>query len=150
MSWISVAVVGSSALGQIQQGRYAAGQSRLQAAQDEYQAQVEEDTAMKTAELIRRAGKRQAGAANAAYAAAGVKVGEGSALEVEGQIYRDSEKDAFQAILEGGRRARGLRTDATMGRENASMQQTAGIVNAVGTVLGGVRDYKRGGWKTGG
>lgn len=150
MSWITVAVEGSKALGQWQQGQYAAGQSRLQAQADEYQGQIERETALKTAELIRRAGRRQAGAANAAYAGAGVKVGEGSALETERQIYQDSEHDAFQAILEGNRRARGYTTQASMERINASQQETAGIVNAFGSVLQGGQSYMRanGGWKT--
>ena len=89
--------------------------------------------------------------ANAAFAGAGVKVGEGSAAEVERDITQGYEHDAFQALLEGGRRASGLRLDGQLTRINGDMQETAGYVNAVGTVLSGVQSYMRqsGGWKTG-
>jgi hypothetical protein len=79
----------------------------------------------------------QVGAANAAYAGAGVKVGEGSAARREQEITQDYEHDAYQAILEGKRRARGLQTDAQMTRIDGSAWQTAGYVNAAGTLLGG-------------
>lgn len=149
MSFVAVAVTGLSAFSQYEQGQYAAGQSRLQAKQADFQAQIENDAAMKTAEIIRRAGRRQAGAANAAYAAAGVKVGQGSAAEVEQDIYQNSEQDAFQALLEGSRRARGLRTNATLMRADAQQQSAAGVVNAVATAIGGYTDYQRAkGWKT--
>lgn len=151
MSWVMVAVTGMNAFNQIQQGKYANAQAGLQAAQNDYQAQVEQDNALKTAALIRRAGKRQVGQANAAYAAAGVKVGEGSTLETERQIDQDVEHDAFQAILEGGRRARGLRTEGELTRINGRMQETAGYVNAVGTVMGGMyQGMRSNGWRTNG
>lgn len=151
MSWLTAAVTGMNALNQVQQGRYAKAQAGLQAQALDYQAKVEQDNALKTAELIRRAGRRQVGQANAAYAAAGVKVGEGSALETERYIEQGVESDAFQALLGGDRRAAGLRLDGQLARIDGSMQKTAGYVNAVGTVLSGVQSYMRqsGGWKTG-
>lgn len=147
MAYVTLAVTGFNALNQIQQGRLAGKQAGLQAAQGEYQAQVEQENALKTAQIIRRAGRRQVGAAAAAFAGAGVKVGEGSAGEVERQINLDVEQDAFQALLDGGRRAAGLRTDAAMTRAGGDMAEAAGMVNAVGTVLqGGLRAYT--GWQT--
>lgn len=151
MSWVRVAVTGMTAFNNVQQGRYAKAQAGLQAAMSDYQAQVEQDNALKTAEIIRRAGRKQVGQANAAFSGAGVKVGEGSAAEVERDITQGYEHDAFQALLEGGRRASGLRLDGQLTRINGDMQETAGYVNAVGTVLSGVQSYMRqsGGWKTG-
>ena len=151
MAWVAVAVTGFNALNQIQQGRYANAQAQLQAGQMDYRAKVEEENALKTAQIIRNAGRKQVGQANAAYAAAGVKVGEGSALEIERQIDTNVEHDAFQAILDGQRKAIGLRTDADLTRISGKQQESAGYVNAVGTVLQGASSYMRatGGWKTG-
>ncbi len=81
-----VAMTGLNAFQQVQAGKYAKAQAGLAAAQADYQAQVEQDNALKTAEVIRRAGRKQVGQANAAFAGAGVKVGEGSAAEVERDI----------------------------------------------------------------
>ena len=149
MSWVNVAIAGANAFNQVKQGRYAKAQARMQAGMADYQAQVEQANALKTAEIIRRAGRKQVGQANAAYAGVGVKVGEGSAAEVEREITQGYEHDAFQALLEGGRRASGLRTDAQLMRINGDMQQTAGYVNAVGTVMGGVYEGNRNkGWRT--
>jgi hypothetical protein len=151
MAWVAVAIGGMNAMNQIQQGRYANAQAGLQAQQLDYQAQVEQDTALKTAEIIRRAGRRQVGQANATYAAAGVKVGEGSALETERQIDQDVEHDAFQTILEGSRRAGGLRADAAMTRADGRAREAAGYVNAVGTALGSAyQGLKSSGWRTAG
>lgn len=148
MAFVTVAI---NALGQIQQGRYANSQAQLQAQSEEFQAHVEEQTALQTAGVIRRAGRRTVGAANAAYAGAGVVVGEGSAGEVERDITQGYEHDAYQAILEGKRRSLGLTTDATLTRIAGSQAQTAGMVNAVGSALqGGYKALKASGWRTGG
>lgn len=150
MSFVAVAITGFNAFQQIQAGKFANGQARLQGMQLDYQAQVENDTALKTAAIIRRAGRKQVGAANAAYAGAGVKVGEGSAGLVEEEIVQDVEHDAFQALLEGHRRGRGMSTQAELTRIEGGMRQTAGYVNAVGTVLGGAyQGMKNNGWRTG-
>lgn len=151
MSFIAAAVTGFNALNSIQQGRFASAQAGLQASATEYQAKVEEQNALETARVIRRAGQRQVGQANAAYAAAGVKVGEGSAGEVERDITQGYEHDAYQAILEGQRRGLSLRTDAAMTRINGQMAERAGIVNAMGTVLMGANSaLKSNGWRTAG
>lgn len=151
MSWVTVAVGGMTALNQVQQGRTARKQADMQARVSEFQAGIEQANALKTAEIIRRAGRSQVGQATAAFAGAGVKVGEGSAGEVERQINLDVEHDAFQALLEGGRRASGLRTEAAMTRAQGRMAQTAGIVNAVGSVLStGYGALKASGWRSNG
>lgn len=149
MSWVSVAVTGVSALNQLQQGRMAKGQADLQAGALDYQAQQAQQDAMRTAEIIRRAGRRTTSAQTAAYAAAGVKVGEGSAAEVERQTNIDVEKDAFAALLEGGRRAGAYRTEATMQRAQGDMAETAGQIGAVNSVLaGGYSAMRNNGWRT--
>jgi hypothetical protein len=149
MSFVQVAVAGMNAYGQIQQGKIAKAQAGMQADSLDYQAKGEIDAATKYAAIIRRAGRKQIGATVAGYAGAGVKVGEGSAGEVEGQIQQDVEHDAFQAILDGGRRASGLQTDATMMRMQGKNAARAGMVNAVGTVLAGFANgAQANGWNT--
>lgn len=149
MSWVTVAMTGMNAFNQIQQGRTAKAQAGNQAAMADYQAKVEQENALKTAEVIRRAGRRQVGQAVAAFAGAGVKVGEGSAGEVERDITQGYEDDAFQALLDGGRRASGLRLDGQLTRIDGSQKQAAAYVNAAGTVLQGVGQYARAtGWTT--
>lgn len=151
MSFVAVAVTGFNALNQIQAGKYANAQAGIQASQDDYQAKVEQESALQTAGIIRRAGQRQVGQANASYAAAGVKVGEGSALETERQIDQNTEHDAFQAILDGSRRARGLQTQAQLTRIDGSMKENAGYVNAFGTAMSGMyQGMTSNGWRTGG
>jgi len=151
MSYVMVGVTAFSAINQYQQGQVANAQAGLKGQALDYAAGVEQQSALETARLIRRAGRKQVGAANAAYAAAGVQVGEGSALETERQIGQDVEHDAFQALLDGNRRARGLHTDATMTRIGGEMQQSAATVNAVTTLASGAyQSMRSNGWRTAG
>jgi len=135
MSWVMVAVGATSAFNQVQAGRYAKGQANLLATQDDWQARIAQRDALATAEVIRRAGRRQVGQVVAGYAGAGVKVGEGSAAEAERQVTQDYQHDAFQAILQGDRRALGFQTEAQMARAQGRAAQTAGWVSAGGSLL---------------
>lgn len=138
-----------SAISQIGQANGDRIRANAQAALDDYLADVEQDNALKEAAIIRKAGHKAQGAANAAYAAAGVQVGEGSALETERQIGLDVEHDAQQALVEGGSRARGLRTEGTMARIAGKQAMTAAYIGAVGTVLGSAyQGARQSGWKT--
>jgi hypothetical protein len=151
MSFVMVAVTGMNALGQVQQGRYANAQAKLQGSALDYQAKQEQEAAIKTAEIIRRAGRRQVGQATAGFAGAGVVVGQGSAGEVERDITQAYEADAFQALLEGGRRGGALQAEASMTRAGGRAAQSAGLVQAAGTVLGGVYGAARAnGWRSNG
>jgi len=148
---ISILATSVTALGQYQQGQAAKAQANYQAGQQDYQAKVEQDDALATAEMIRKAGRRQVGEANAAFAASGVKVGEGSAGEVDREIYQGSEHDAFMSILTGDRRARGLREEADLTRAAGKNAARAGVINAFGTVLGGgYSALRNSGWRTAG
>jgi hypothetical protein len=150
MSFVVVGVsTAASALMQISAGQDAKSAANINAAQADYQAKVEEGNAYRTAQLIRKAGRRATGAANAAYAGAGVVVGEGSAAATEQEIIRNTETDAFQTLLEGGRKARGLRTDATLSRISGDQAETAGYINAATTVLGAAAQYgQASGWRS--
>jgi hypothetical protein len=112
-------------------------------------AKQEREAALETAAIIRKAGRRQRGQATAAYAASGARVGEGSAAEVDREIVQGVEHDAFTAILEGDRRAMGLELDAKLRQIAGKAERRAGMINAVGTVLGGYAKFMdANGWKT--
>lgn len=151
MSYVQVAVVGLNAFQQVQGGNAARAGANVQGDQLDYQARIEQENALKMAAIIRRAGQRQMGQARGALAASGVKVDEGSALDIQQQIQHDSEGDAFQALLEGSRKARGLQVDAASVRAGGRLAQAAANVNAFGTILGGgYQAMRSNGWRTNG
>jgi hypothetical protein len=89
----------------------------------DYEGKVERDNALAESELIQRQGRSDRSASVASAAAAGVKIGEGSTLDVERRIMEDTEIDAALTIMNGERRARGLEANAfksrRAGREQA-------------------------------
>lgn len=147
MSWVTVAVAGANAFNQVQQGRWASDQAGLQAMQSEFKAKQELQAAETMAGLIRKAGRRQVGQTLTAYAGAGVKVGEGSALEAERQINLDVENDAFQTLLMGQRAASGLELDAKLTRIQGRMAKTASYMQAANTLISGAQSGLQG-WRT--
>ena len=128
-------------------GNAAKSQANYQASQEEYQARVTQDDALAQADVIRKVARRSRSEAQAAYAGAGVVVGEGSAAEVDRQILQDSEHDAYTSILNGQRRARGLQQDAVMTRAAGRNAQRAGTIGALGSVLQGGYAISNG-WRT--
>lgn len=149
MSWVSIGASAVTAFGQIQAGQAAKTRAGLEGQQLDYQGGVERDTGMEHARLIRRQQRTAIGSADAAAAASGVVVGQGSAGEVDRQIYQDTEHDAYQAILAGDRKQRSLQVQAVGGRAAGDMAAANGITAAAGTVLAGAYQGLRGsGWKS--
>ncbi len=149
MSYVNAAMAVVSLYQGYESGKTAKAQGALQKQADDYQATIEEANGNSVAAIIRRAGKRTVGAANAAYAGAGVKVGEGSAGVVEGQIEQDVEHDAYQAILEGNRRGRGMRVQGQQAVTAGRLRAGAAYVNATASAMSSV-SRAGGGWKTAG
>lgn len=146
MAYVTIA---TNVLGSLAAGVDAKGRADLQSQQMIYQGQLAEAEALQTAKVIRRAGRRQVGASNAAYSGVGVKVGEGSAAVLEADTITNVEHDAFQAILEGKRRGLGLSTQANLTRIDGSAAQAASYANAASTALGGFYQSQRAsGWRT--
>ena len=102
---------------------------------------------MAQAEKIRRAGRAAASQANAAMAASGVAIGEGTALRINEQIYKDSEDDAFSTLLTGARRQRTANDQAGLMAYEGRSARTAGFLNAGATVLSSAGSYGK--WKAG-
>lgn len=149
MSYIMAAGTAITAFGQYESGQAAKSQGQMQGKMLEYQGTVERANALQQAALIRRAQGYAIGRADTAAAASGVVVGQGSAGEVDRQIYTDSERDAYQAILGGERRASGLHVSA-VGAESAGDVAAANAdAQAAGTVLqGGYQMLRGSGWRS--
>lgn len=151
MSYVMVAVAGFNAAQQVVAGQGAKRMGAVQGQAADFAAQQEQEQALQTAAIIRRAGQRQTGQARAALAASGVRVDEGSAALVQQDITRNAEMDAFQALLDGGRRARSIQTDGQMARISGQAQAKASQVSAAGTLLMGfAQGASAKGWKTSG
>lgn len=145
------ALIGSSVLGagaSLTQGRQQGQLADAQADQLSMQAAGERDSALATAQRIRRAGRAQQAEAKAAYAAAGVDVNRGTAVRVGDQIDLDSETDAYMAILQGERRGRTLDYEAKATRHAGRNARRAGVAGAFRSILGGAASY--GLWSAGG
>ena len=132
---------GMSVMGSIQQGEASKQMADAQAQQMDYSARVARDDALAQAQLIRKQQRFAVASADVAAAGSGVVVGEGSAGEADRQIYQDSEHDAFMAILNGDRRARGQEIEA-------SLTRTAGANAEKNALLQGLSTGMTAGWKT--
>ena len=151
MSWVAVAIGGVQAMGQYQQGQSDKATGYAQAQSLDYQAQQEQKAALDQAAIIRRAGRYTEAAATAAYAGAGVKVGEGSAADISAQIQADNEHDAMTAILNGTKRGNALRTQGTFARVGGELAASNANEKAMGTVLSsGYQGMINSGWRTAG
>lgn len=129
------------------------GQQQAQAADDQAQiaennAAYEADAARQQAEKIRRMARAQKGEANAALAKSGVKLGEGTALEVQKDITTRSEEDALSALLSGSRALKSGDDQSDMLKDSGEAAKTGSYVSAAGTVLSAGAAYSSGKWKT--
>lgn len=106
----------------------------------------EQDNALAQAEKIRRAGRAAAAQANAAMAASGVAIGEGTPLRINEAIYMDSESDAYSTLLTGTRRSRYSDEQAGLLMNEGKAAQTGGYISAGGSLLSQGADYGK--WKT--
>ena len=127
-----VAATALSAGGQIMAGEDKAREAEIQGA-------YALDDATQTAKNIRKVGKRQQGAANVALAASGVKLGEGTALEIQNTIDQNVQQDALSSILSGQR----AKNSAQRAADNA---RTNSYYGAASSVLSGGAQIAKGGW----
>ncbi|MBM5460288.1 hypothetical protein H8F21_22240 [Pseudomonas sp. P66] len=119
----------------VQQGK----QAQLNADAQSEQAQIDADNAASAAKVqadrIRKMARNQSGEARAALAASGVDVGEGTALNINEEIYGNAEEDAVMTILNGeNQRKRGY-TDASNMSLYGKQQRSAANSQAIGSVL---------------
>lgn len=104
------------------------------------------DAAVAQAEKIRKAARAQAGKANAALAASGVAIGEGTPILINEDIYKNAEDDAYSTLLTGARQRQAANDQASMIEYQGGTAQTAGFLNAGSSLLSAGANYGR--WKT--
>ena len=148
---VEIAMLASAAVGTV--GTIYSGMQQAAAADDQAQiaennAAYEADAAKQQAEKIRRMAKAQRGEANAALAKSGVKLGEGTALEVQKDIIQKSEEDALSALLSGSRAIKSGDEQADMLRASGSAALTGSLISAGTGVLSAGANYSSGKWKT--
>lgn len=136
-----------TAYSQVQNGKNQEKLANAQAQQTVNEGAYKEDAAKAQAEKIRKAGKAEVGAANAALAASGVKIGEGSALEIRKNIIENSEQDALSAILSGKRAVTAANDEAGMLQQSGANASSNGQMAAFGTVLSSAATSQSSGWK---
>lgn len=136
-----------SAYSAIQQGEQQKEWNDYQAKQAEADAKAEKSAAEVQAEKIRKMARIQSGEATASLAGSGVEVGEGTALNINKEIYANAEEDAVMTIFGGADRAARGNAEAAGYRFKGKQAQQAGYLNATSTILGAAGGMAKG-WKT--
>lgn len=131
----------------IDQGNKQEDWAEYQAKQADADANAERAAATIEADKIRRLAKRQAAEANAALAKSGVNVGEGTALQINEEIYAGAEEDALMTIFGGRDRANRAMADADGYLYKGKQAKNASYLDATSTALAGGSNYGKG-WKT--
>ena len=143
----AVASAGVSAYSAIRQGEQQKEWGDYQAAQAQADANADRSAAEVHAGMIRKMARRQAGEANASLAGSGVEVGEGTALNINKEIYANAEEDAMLTIFGGIDRAKRGAAEADAYRLKGSQAQQAGYLNATSSLLASGATVAKG-WKT--
>lgn len=132
----------------VQSGKQQQLNGEAQGEQAEADARTEKSAAMVQADRIRKLARIQASEANAALAASGVEVGEGTAVNINREIYENAEEDAVLTVMGGTNRSNRLNVDASnyrlagnQARSNANSQAASSLLST------GAGMYT--GWKTG-
>ncbi len=151
--FIAAAGAGTAATvyGQQQAAEQAEEAAEAQGRQIATQAGQEIDASNAQAERIRRAARQQQGEAMAALSASGVSVGEGTALKISEEIYKDSESDALNTIISGNRGANHLSEQGRQILQQGRNAKKAANINSFGTILGGATSAANAsGWRSAG
>ncbi|WP_256824962.1 hypothetical protein [Pseudomonas kurunegalensis] len=136
-----------SAYSSVQQGK----QAQLNADAQSEQAQLDADNSLSAAkvqaERIRKMARSQASQANAALAASGVEVGEGTAININKEIIGDAEEDAVLTIFNAQEAKKRGYVDASNMQLAGSQARTAANMQATSSVLAGAANIASG-WKS--
>lgn len=130
-----------------QAGKQAQLNADAQADQAAADANTEKSAAVVQAERIRRLARIQAGEANAALAGSGVEVGEGTAMNINEEIYQNAEEDAVLTIMSGKNKAQRMDGDASNYRLAGSQARGAANSQSISTVLSSASSMGSG-WKS--
>ncbi|CAM4032242.1 hypothetical protein [Ectopseudomonas alcaliphila] len=146
---VMAAAAAYSAYSTVQSGKQQQLNADAQADQAELDAKTEKSAAMVQADRIRKLARIQQGEATSALAASGVDVGEGTALNINREIYENAEEDAILTVFGGNNRAQRLTVDAKNTRMAGNQARSNSYGQAASTLLStGASMYS--GWKSSG
>jgi hypothetical protein len=137
---VASAVVG--AVGAIQQGKAAKAAADFNATINMQNAEIARADAAMQAQQIGRENYLRLGAVRAAQGKSGGAAGEGSVLDVLGDVAAQGELEKQYALYQGEQRARGFQNTATLDTFSGRQAEKAGYLKA-GTELlsGGAKAY---------
>lgn len=135
MWWIAAIGAAAMAKGSMDGAKSESRQLYASADQDKIQGKYAIDKSMVHAKLIRKLAKETVGAARAGYAASGVKVDSGSAMEAEREIFETSERDAEYALLTGRREFKAYQESAKGKYKAAKDAKRGGLLGGLGSAL---------------
>ncbi len=146
----AVGGVAATAYGQIEQGEQAKAAADYNARVQENAAAYDLDAANARAAKIRKAGAIQQAEASASLAGSGVKLGEGSAVDINRTIGQQSELDAVNTMLTGKRNSESSMDQAGLLRSQGSNAEWSGYIGAGSTILGAASKGQTlaAGWKS--
>lgn len=124
---------GVSVLGQLQAGQAQKQAADANALENDIAAAQSREAAKQEADRIRKAGDRQAGAARAAFAGSGIVVDQGSAVNINQDIYQGAESDALNTLLTGERQASAYNRKASMYRAEGENAVTSSLLSSAAT-----------------
>lgn len=127
-----------------QAGKQANQNAKAQAEQSQLDADAVASSSVVQADRIRRLARNQASEANAALAASGVEVGEGTAININEEIIGNAEEDAVLTIFNGENQKKRGYADATnmrlagsQAKSSANMQAAASVLSTGGQIASG-------------
>ncbi len=144
-TWVALAAAAASAAAAVYQGNVQKKTAEVNAELQRREGEQQKDAAMAQAEKIRKAAQAQQGQANAALAASGVAIGEGTPLRINEQIAHDSESDAYSVLLTGKRQQQAANDQAGLLQYQGKAAQTGGYINAGASLLSSGANYGK--WK---
>ncbi|PTS83995.1 hypothetical protein DBR00_11475 [Pseudomonas sp. HMWF032] len=129
-----------------QAGKQARYNAEAQSEQQQNDADTAASAATVQADRIRRLARNRASEANAALAASGVEVGEGTAININEEIVGNAEEDATMTIFNGERQKRQGYVDSSNTALAGSQAQAAYRGQAASTLISGASSAYSG-WK---
>ena len=145
---IMLAGTAVSVVGAVKQGQDAKEMAGMQIEQATTETGQRLDAARAQADKIRKAGRAQVSSANAALAGSGVKLGEGTPLEIQKNITQAAEEDALTAILNGKRVGSSAEREARLLARSGRNAMSNAYYSAGSTVLSAGGQYAKGDWKS--
>lgn len=141
LPFLQIAGAVMSAVGALQQGSAAKSASDYNATISTQNAAIARQNAADRARQADRETYLRLGSIRANQGAAGGAAGEGSVLDVIGDVAAQSELEKQQILYQGELQARGFTNDATLETFSGEAKQSSGYWKAGSELLGGAYGY---------